>query len=175
MLAGSIVHKRIRKRLRMEDFDYSTPGVYFVTLCTRERYPWFGNIVDTRMQLNSYGTIVYNTWQNLPDYFPGLTLDAFIVMPDHLHGIFILTEKTCYSQSTRQLHPTLSNIIGRFKGLIRRSIQDRDFSWQKSFYDTILVNEQALNNVRSYIKENPVHWEEKLIGIHNAEEDEFYA
>lgn len=79
-----------RRTIRMPDFNYSHPGAYFVTICTCDRQCWFGNIADGAMRLNEWGEIVRNSWDELPDHFPNVELDQFVVMPNHVHGIIVL-------------------------------------------------------------------------------------
>src|SRR5579885_2189273 len=77
---------------RLPHYDYSQPGWYFVTVCTHENSVMFGHIVDNKMCLNASGELIQKTWSTLPDRFPSVQLDAFVVMPNHIHGIIILTD-----------------------------------------------------------------------------------
>ncbi len=81
---------RKRKSIRLKEFDYSQPGAYFVTICTRDREHIFGEIVDGEMRLNANGQIVEECWETLPSHYPNMELDAFIVMPNHVHGIIVI-------------------------------------------------------------------------------------
>lgn len=80
-----------RKIIRLQEYDYSQPGLYFVTICTRDKVCVFGNIVDDEMVLNRFGKIVERTWQEIPQHFRGVELDGFVVMPNHVHGIIAIT------------------------------------------------------------------------------------
>jgi putative transposase len=101
-----------RKRVRMADFDYSTPGAYFVTINARSRAPWFGTVRDGLMLPNEAGQIVHAIWNELPGQFPGIIVDAIIVMPDHVHGIVMLGTEPEIPADT-----TLSEVVGAFKSL----------------------------------------------------------
>jgi putative transposase len=79
-----------RRSLRLKEYDYSQAGAYFVTICTRNRECIFGHIYDSGMQLNDAGRMVQSVWDKLPTRFPGLGLDAFVVMPNHVHGVIVL-------------------------------------------------------------------------------------
>ena len=81
-----------RLSLRLQGYDYSRPGAYFVTMCTRNRMPVFGRIDDGEMRLNECGSIVKNIWKEIPIHFTNTTLDEFIVMPNHVHGSFFWTK-----------------------------------------------------------------------------------
>ncbi len=76
--------------LRYPGRDYSLPGIYFVTLCTGDKRKWFGTIINAEVQLSDIGSIAYKLWYEIPEHFPDITLDEFIIMPDHIHGIIII-------------------------------------------------------------------------------------
>jgi len=79
-----------RSTLRLREFDYSTPGAYFVTICTYHKTCFLGDVRDDRMLLTNVGSMVHATWSELPDHYPAVHTDAFIVMPNHIHGIIVL-------------------------------------------------------------------------------------
>ena len=81
-----------RKSIRLKGYDYSQAGLYFITICVQDRKCLFGKIVDDEMILNDYGTIAYQQWQELPERFTNMELDVFQIMPNHMHGIIVLTE-----------------------------------------------------------------------------------
>jgi putative transposase len=81
-----------RRSIRLKGYDYSQNGAYFVTICAQDRTCLFGEIVDGGMQLNEWGQIVASTWQDLPNHVPHVQLDEFVVMPNHVHGILIITD-----------------------------------------------------------------------------------
>jgi len=76
-----------RRSIRLKHYDYSEPGDYFVTICTKNRKCLLGNIVDGKMVLNKLGLIVKRCWHDLPNHYPNVILDEFIIMPNHIHGI----------------------------------------------------------------------------------------
>ncbi|MFZ2096947.1 MAG: transposase [Anaerolineales bacterium] len=79
-----------RRSIRLKEYDYSQPGAYFVTLVTKGRLNLFGEIIEGEMKVNQYGKIVQLTWKDLPRYYSYITLEAFIVMPNHVHAIVII-------------------------------------------------------------------------------------
>ncbi|WP_299645127.1 transposase [uncultured Chloroflexus sp.] len=83
--------KHHRRSIRLKGYDYSQAGAYFITIVTQDRACLFGEVVDGEMRLNDAGRMVWDEWDALPDRFPGLELDAFVVMPNHVHGIIVLT------------------------------------------------------------------------------------
>jgi putative transposase len=84
--------KHHRRSIRLKGYDYTQPGAYFITICTRGRECLFGEIIDGEMHLNEAGQIVVQTWQDLPNHISNVQLDAFVVMPNHVHGIIIITD-----------------------------------------------------------------------------------
>jgi len=82
----------VRKRNRLRDWNYSTPHWYYVTICTQKHRKLFGEIVDGKIVLNEYGEIVKFIWHDLPNHNPHVSLDEFVIMPNHVHGIIILNE-----------------------------------------------------------------------------------
>lgn len=84
--------KHHRRSIRLKDYDYSQPGAYFVTICAHDRELLFGNIHHDIMHLNRMGLAVRKTWLDLPYHYPHVVLDAFVIMPNHVHGIIVLTE-----------------------------------------------------------------------------------
>ncbi len=81
-----------RQSIRLSNHDYRQPGAYFITICTNNREPLFGEIIDKRMHLNAAGQMVQSVWNEIPSHFPQVILDEFVVMPDHVHGIVIIND-----------------------------------------------------------------------------------
>lgn len=112
-------HGRGRRSIRLEEFDYSQPGAYFVTICTNRRQCLFGDILDEGMILNDAGAIVRRVWQYIPTRFSTAKLDEFVIMPNHVHCIIVivgagLAPPTVGAASSA---PTLADIIRAFKSL----------------------------------------------------------
>ncbi len=81
------------KSVRLTNYDYSGDDAYFITICTKDRIPWFGEIRGNVMGLSGIGCVVWRTWNEIPKHFPFIALDAFIVMPDHIHGILEINKQ----------------------------------------------------------------------------------
>lgn len=81
-----------RRSLRLKEYDYSLAGAYFITIVTQNRSSLFGNIIDGEMHLNDAGKMIDTTWYEIPSFYPGVEVDAFQIMPNHVHGIIILSE-----------------------------------------------------------------------------------
>ncbi|MBE0468422.1 MAG: transposase, partial [Methyloprofundus sp.] len=86
--------KHNRRSIRLKGYDYSQAGAYFVTICTQNRDCLFGEIIEGEMVLNDAGKMVQTIWDQIPPHYPGIGIDAFIAMPNHIHGIVIVGAAT---------------------------------------------------------------------------------
>jgi REP element-mobilizing transposase RayT len=164
-MSSKIKHRKLN---RLTGYDYSQDGYYFVTVCVKDRKNWLGEIRDNQMILNQRGRIVLNCWNDLPRHYPNMGLDEFIVMPNHVHGIIIIKNDVGNGLKPfpTKLHG-LSEFIRAFKTFSSRNINKiivnhERFRWQKSFHDHIIRNEKDLNNMREYIANNPLKWDEDI-------------
>lgn len=154
-----------RRSPRLQGYDYSQAGAYFVTLCCYQRLPFFGQIVDGVVNLSPTGEIAAECWLALPEHFPSVDLDAWVIMPNHMHGIIIrddLLVGTRYSASASPL--SLGAIINTYKGAVTRAerlcCNEPELRlWQTRYHDHIIRNEQDLDRIREYIVCNPARWE----------------
>ena len=85
-------HRHHRRSIRLKEYDYSQPGGYFVTIVSYQRDCLFGEIVNRVTQLNEYGRIVDECWRAIPDHFTNTGLGAYVVMPNHIHGIIVIND-----------------------------------------------------------------------------------
>jgi REP element-mobilizing transposase RayT len=154
-----------RHSLRLPGYDYSQAGAYFITACTQHRVMRFGEVINCDVRLNDMGTIVQQTWDDLPTHYQGIELDAFIVMPNHVHGIIILAD-----QSERR-HP-ISEIVRGFKTFSARGVNkcagSRSVLWQRGYYEHVIRNEKALDRIRAYVANNPSRWADDPENISRA-------
>jgi len=158
-----------RKPIRLNGYDYSQDGYYFVTICTKNHEEFFGEIRNGRMRLNHIGTIAAKFWQQIPDHFLFARLDEWVVMPNHVHGILVI-EKPFVRRSVgdADLRPLrqkmlLPKIIHGFKSSFTRYVHMIDaespFAWQRSYHDHIIRNQRSLDHIREYIHWNPMNWD----------------
>lgn len=160
-----------RKLNRWPGHDYSLPGYYFITICTKNRQVVFGEVFNYKMELNEFGQISADFLQDIPKHFNNCELDEFIVMPNHVHCLLYINYKNekehlkiVVDADLRPLRNTeclLSKIIHQFKSSVTREIHKQDclhFQWQRSFYDRVIRNETELSRIRKYIFDNPVKW-----------------
>jgi len=193
---GLTLEKKTMKRssrphtLRLPDYDYTTPGGYFVTVCTDNRTCFFGNIVNGTMQLSDFGFIVQKVWVEIPLHFRQVNLDEFIVMPNHLHGILHLNTvvEATHASPLQENGPvkrtlpsgSLGAIIGSFKAAASKQINvlnsiSRESIWQRNYYEHIIRNESSLEKIREYICNNPLRWHLDRENPDRAGLDEFYT
>jgi len=160
-----------RKLNRWFGYDYAIPGHYFITICTQNRIPHFGEIIGGKMLLNDLGKIVNECWFDLSNHYKHCKLDEFVIMPNHVHGIIEIINNEYYKTAVSvgngfKPFPTihgLSEIVRGFKTFSSRKInklQNNYFQWQKSFHDRVIRDEQELIDKRYYIQQNPAKWAE---------------
>ncbi|ACK65071.1 conserved hypothetical protein [Rippkaea orientalis PCC 8801] len=147
-----------RHSIRLNNYDYSQSGAYFITLCTYQKEYLFGEIINDKMKLNLLGNTVECNWQKLTHYYSYLQLDNFVIMPNHLHGILVLTD-----QKYNIKRKGIPEIIRGFKTFSARQINRIRQSpnvpvWQRNYYEHIIRNESDLNRIREYIVNNPKNW-----------------
>jgi putative transposase len=184
MAFNSEIHHR--HSIRLPDYDYSQSGYYFVTLCAHGKECLFGDIENNNMVLNETGMLVKKKWYELPVHFPGIELYKMILMPNHLHGIIIITDRGgggmtrgAMTAPLRKITPhanvgipaqhgekTLGRMIAWFKYESTKEI-NRIVSgnpnvkiWQRNFFDRIVRDDEELNRIRNYITTNPENWQE---------------
>ncbi|MCA9408484.1 MAG: transposase [Candidatus Omnitrophica bacterium] len=160
-----------RKSIRLKNYDYRQEGAYYITVCTFEKIEIFGHIMDGKMVLNDIGKIVYDEWKNTEKLRPNVLLDAFIVMPNHIHGIIIMnwsmsddTIKNDVPNKFRSPSQTIGSIVRGFKSVSTKRINiyrnsPSRYVWQRNFHDHIIRNEKDFNRIREYINNNPKQWD----------------
>lgn len=145
-----------RRSIRLQGYDYSQSGAYFVTICTFQRQHLFGEVNNGEMQLNVTGQIISAIWQKIPQHFPNVEIDEFILMPDHLHGVIVISEQDKKSYS-------LATIIQNFKSISTRKINKITHNsgvsiWQRNYHERIVRSDQDLDRLRQYMLTNPENW-----------------
>ena len=150
-----------RRSYRLPGYDYRKPGPYLITLCTQHRRFFLGSILEGEIRRSPAGLMVDTAWRALPNRFPMLTLDAFVVMPDHFHAIVWLRGGTESEKPTA----SLGRVIGAFKSLTTvayiRGVAEQRWPafdrrlWQRGYWERIVRSEIALVRLRRYIEENP--------------------
>ena len=158
-----------RRSIRLQEYDYSQNGYYFVTICTEDFAKYFGEIKNGKMQLSKIGEIVKWCWGGIPRHFNNTSLDAMIIMPNHMHGIVVIDcdhVGSCHDMTLRQFgrpqSKSLSMILNHFKSAVKRWCNKNNFEyfqWQRNYYERILRNENELYIKRRYIINNPMKWE----------------
>lgn len=169
--------------IRLSYWDYRSEGMYFITICTKNKNHFFGKIDNDSMILSPIGKMVQKYWYEIPHHFPNVSLDEFVVMPDHIHGIIVIHNmyprvETCYGMSLQiqndiskfqynqfscPIKQSLSMIINHYKGTVKRQCNKNNinFEWQSRFYERIIRNEKELHKTRLYIQNNPSNWNKK--------------
>ena len=144
-----------RKSPRIFGYDYAEQNYYFVTICTHNKKCIFGKPAE----LNDIGEIIQKHFRKIPDIYPGVLVDKYVIMPNHIHVIFVLN---------RTGMPSLSRIVGQFKMSVTKEIQSSyaiDAVWQRSFHDHIIRNQKDYERIWLYIHGNPQKWSEDCFFI----------
>ena len=140
---------RFRSRVnpRLRRYDYTQPGYYFVTICTHEKKCFFG----MPGRLNRRGRCAEEGLRGIGTHFPGVSVDQYVVMPNHIHAIIVLPGGGA----------ELSVIIGQFKSAVTRMVREFDpgrVLWQTSFHDHVIRHQADYQRIWSYIAANPMRW-----------------
>jgi putative transposase len=149
-----------RCSVRLREYDYAQPGVYFVTICAFERRKLFGRLVEFEVELSPVGRIVKDCWSSIPSMLSFVELDVVTIMPDHLHAILWI-QNDRYRGSSSSDSGSLGRIINFFKGACTRTLK-RDSScnierlWQRNYHEHVVRNQEDLDRIREYILDNPV-------------------
>ena len=178
-LRGNCMEYPKRKNPRLVAFDYTTPTVYFVTLCTKNRERCLSKIVGRgrdpavryERELTPYGNIAEQDLLALPSHFCGVTVLQYVIMPDHIHILLQLAAagtaagsrprptdipKKKWQSGTTNVRPSVSVIIGQYKSGVSRKCKHA--LWQASYYDRVVRSEQELSEIRRYMENNPHQW-----------------
>jgi len=153
-----------RRSIRLKKFDYSSPGAYFVTVVSYKRANIFGSITCGEVLLSQSGEIAKNTWREIPIHFPYVTIDTYVIMPNHLHGIINIVEATHASPLPVNIRQPLGVIIGSFKSAATKRIHRAGLLkhkqiWQRNYYDHIIRDDNDYEQIYEYIESNPINWE----------------
>lgn len=161
-----------RRSIRLKGYDYSRPGAYFLTMCTAERGCLFGVIADDAMSLNACGDIAAEEWLRSGEIRREIGLDAFVVMPNHVHGVVFINVGAIVDVGATGRSPvqhagppprSLGAFVAGYKSAVTVRINRvRDTPgapvWQRNYYEHIIRDEAALERIRRYIAENPARW-----------------
>jgi REP element-mobilizing transposase RayT len=174
-----------RRSIRLKGYDYSSPGYYFVTICTQNKPCLFGEIINDKMILNDAGQMIQNKWTSLPDQFSNIRLDEYMVMPNHFHAILQIVSRPIVRSMvlgptviTANAGKTLGDMVGTFQSMVTveyiRGVKTNKWQsfdkklWQRNYWEHIIRNEHELINIRRYIKNNPANWDQDKFNNHSA-------
>ena len=175
--------KHHRRSIRLKGYDYSQAGAYYVTIVAWHREYLFGDVVNKEMVLSKFGLVAKQQWEKLPKRFPNIELGAYMIMPNHMHGIIVITNGRGTAESPNDLDgglsrraPTREQFQKPVKGSIPTMIRSYKSAvsyrinlmrrtdgvpvWQHNYYEHIIRNETDLQNKTDYIEVNPLLWDE---------------
>lgn len=173
-----------RRSIRLQGYDYSQAGLYFITICCRDRIHHSGNVVKGEMILNENGRVAYDEWMKTPEIRTNVELGEFIIMPNHMHGIILIYDRgelispemiiesqppdlgcgVCnmpQRSSFRSPSQTVGAIVRGYKSSVTKQLVLLGLVeklWQRNYYEHIIRNEQSFQNITNYIRNNPAKW-----------------
>ena len=160
--------KHRRKKHRLTEYDYSSPGAYFITVCTKDKRNFFWEDVGasiarpTDVVLTSCGKIVQNAIVQISLHYPSVSVDKYAVMPNHVHLLLQI--------HAAPVTPSISSVVQQMKGFVTKQVGYP--IWQKLFHDHVIRNEQDYQMIWAYIDSNPVRWNKDCFYIQNPANSE---
>jgi len=168
-----------RRSIRLKGYDYSQAGLYFITICVKDRERLFGEIVDGKIVLNDAGKIADVCWLEIPKHFPNTVLHEHIVMPNHVHGIIELSQKnindirvenfqSVQNEFQKIIPHSIGSIIRGYKIGVTKWFRNNTVGaenflpvlWQRNYYEHIIRDEKSYQRISEYIINNPKNWQE---------------
>lgn len=146
---------------RLQSWDYGANAIYFITICTNHGKHYFGTIEEDKMILNEIGEMANDCWIDIPKHFPFVTLGAYIIMPNHIHGIVIINKAIPSASNNNKWKPgTLGVIVGQYKRIVTINARKKnpDFKWKARFHDHIVRNDKSYERIQYYTQHNPLLW-----------------
>ncbi len=158
---GESMDQPSRKRNRLRNFDYSTPGAYFITICTKNRKNLLWDVVGASIarpqdvRLSKYGRITETAIRNIPNFYPMVCLEHYVIMPNHIHLLLRIVSEV---HGRPMVAPTISTVVQQMKGYITKQIGYN--IWQKLVHDHIIRSDAQYVRVWNYIEGNPMMWKD---------------
>jgi REP element-mobilizing transposase RayT len=153
-----------RRSIRLQGWNYASPGAYFVTICVHRPETILGEVVGEEVVLSPFGNVAADAWLWLASQYPYIDLDEWVIMPDHFHGIIVIHEPDNTPEPVK-VKP-LGRLVGAFKTVSTKEVNRlRDTPgapfWQRGYYDRVVRSPQELEAIRKYIQNNPSRWATK--------------
>lgn len=188
MKYNSRIHHR--RSIRLPHYNYAQPGLYFITICAYQRQCLFGRVINSQIELSSYGEIVAEEWTRSSELRQEIQLDAWVVMPNHFHGLVEIVSTD--SQILRADSRDAQNVGANSRSPLRKRMKSKSISslvsgfksaatyrvnclrqtpgnpvWQRNYYEHIVRNEADRDRLRDYIFHNPHTWTQDQLYPHN--------
>jgi REP element-mobilizing transposase RayT len=151
----------------MQGWDFTSPGWYFLTVCTKNMRSEFGTVVNGRMILNEAGRIADQFWHGIPEHFPRAVVDEHVVMPNHVHGLLQLVDRPTACRGPMEafgkpVAGSVPTIVRSYKAAVSRALGES--VWQSRFYEVRARDDAARANIRHYIRDNPLNYDAVING-----------
>lgn len=160
-----------RKSIRLKDYDYSNDGLYFITLCCKDKKAHFGFIDNEILYINERGRIIEKLYLELPDKYRHIECLDYVIMPNHFHCIVHINKEMINKEDPITRHPKLGEIIAYFKYQTTKIINLENHKlWQRNYWEHIIRNNRSYCMISEYISENPTRWINDKFHIENQNE-----
>ena len=155
------------KTTRMSGWDYGSNALYYITICTKDRLNYFGEIIEKEnlafFKTTPIGEAAFNNWRAITEHFPFIELDEFVIMPNHLHGILFINKPEKVDWQVNKFgvqSQNLASVIRGYKASVKTfaTKNNIEFNWQPRYYDRVIIDEKEYLNVCTYIENNPTQW-----------------
>jgi REP element-mobilizing transposase RayT len=162
--------RRSRRSIRHPGFNYADPGAYFITLCAYQRRFLFGQMVGGKMSLSACGRIVEEEWRRTQSIRSEISLDQFVIMPNHIHAIVKISDRNnrdsdylLLVRRSRLSRRSLGSLVAGFKSSVTKRVKEQrqvssDPLWQRNYYEHVIRDQKDLLSLRDYIATNPMRW-----------------
>ena len=157
--------KPSRKKIRLDGYDYSSSGAYFITICTMDRKPLLWKRSDADFGLSHCGETVKTAIESIEKHYKYVAVDKYCIMPNHVHILIQIREE----RSPQSFRFDIPNIVGKYKASVTRKVGKEllfhEKLWQSSFFDHIIRNQEDYARIWDYISGNPSRWLEDRLYI----------
>jgi len=157
---------------RLTGWDYGSTSLYYITICTKDKLRYFGEIVaglnedyqeDALLNPSAIGKVAFENWLSISDHFPFVELDEFVIMPNHMHGIIFINKPDKVNWEPNKFGiqtQNLGSVIRGYKASVKTfaTINDIEFNWQPRYHDRVIRNDREYLNIKNYIIDNPRQW-----------------
>ena len=151
--AFAMSNHKFHKNVRIPGYDYTQPGAYFLTICSYQRKQIFSKIHDTIVHPSPLGNLLKENWTSIPARYPGCELGEYVLMPNHMHAIFVIIDPNW--------RKSLGQLVQTFKAAVTKQAAQKGLGqniWQHNYFEHIIRSDLEMEKITEYILTNPLTW-----------------